>query len=48
MALVEVFMERERSSCNWVDKLLKNYPEFYFAKDIKTKIPQIIKPKSFV
>lgn len=47
MALVEVFMEKERSSCNWLDKLLKNYPEFYFAKDIKTKIPQITIDETF-
>lgn len=54
MNIVEAFMEGEKARLHWLEKLFQNYPEFYFANDIKTNIKQtsternyIIKPSNF-
>jgi hypothetical protein len=38
MNLVENFMFKEKSKCNWLQRLFNDYPIFYSAKDIKTNL----------
>jgi hypothetical protein len=35
MKIVDDFMRTERANLNWLEKLFRNYPEFYFTKDIE-------------
>lgn len=46
--VVDTFMAEEKSNCNWLDRLLKNYPVFYFAKDITTNFKQDGMDKKFI